>query len=160
MSSLNDYELTANMQSDVSSIVLSTETSESWNYQFPQAVVDAGYTIITFDYYEGEGWTLEININDVGDFQWYSNNSESDTNLTFDYGFGYETFGPVYATKTTTTRNALGLVMESELSDYATKTYAVHNLSGVANAISMPLSSYEAISATADVETLYVITED
>ena len=43
---------------------------------------------------------------------------------------------------------------------YATTIYAVHNLSGVANAISMPLSSYEAISATADVETLYVITED
>ena len=43
---------------------------------------------------------------------------------------------------------------------YATTTYAVHNLSGVANITSMPLSSYEAISATADAETLYVITED
>jgi hypothetical protein len=43
---------------------------------------------------------------------------------------------------------------------YATTTYAVHNLSGVANITSMPLSSYESISATADAETLYVITED
>jgi hypothetical protein len=42
----------------------------------------------------------------------------------------------------------------------AITTYAVHNLSGVANITSMPLSSYEAISATADVDTLYVITED
>ena len=52
-------------------------------------------------------------------------------------------------------------ILSSLSSDgYATTTYAIHNLSGVANAISMPLSLYESISATADAETLYVITED
>ena len=87
-----------------------------------------GYEITNFDYYEDEGWILEINIEDVGDFTWYSNNSESDTNLTFDLGYGYETFGPAYATKTTTAKNALGLAMlsdvsevENQLSNYATK---------------------------------------
>lgn len=48
----------------------------------------------------------------------------------------------------------------ADAQNYATTAYAVHNLSGVANMTSMPLSSYEAISATADAETLYVITED
>ena len=47
-----------------------------------------------------------------------------------------------------------------EEQNYATTTYAVQNMNGIAKIQSMPLSSYEEISATADAETLYVITED
>ena len=53
-----------------------------------------------------------------------------------------------------------GILTTEDYVDEAIETYAVQNLGGVAKIQSMELSDYQAISATADLSTLYVIPEE